>query len=286
MPGGVGGARASLASTRFEAAAGGDPSQSGQHAPRGRANLPPTLHRRSTTNDRRLAMPRFPNGRRPALSSYAPFLEEQQRVGVVVTPLGDGERRLLLRQREQQSAGRLPDDEPGRSVQAQTLLQFREKRRRVHRCPRCRLGRKRGVSREPRCAAPKPSGVSSRPTASSSVAAVAGHAGGAEAAERRPRGRPSAAGFHQSGHVFVADPVAAFCPKAAVRAMQSGASPPARLLLLCVLFRSSWLAVEGGRGRRRHSAASPGRTGGRGRVGRRGCWRSKTGNDPSPREVA
>jgi len=29
------------------------------------------------------------------------------------------------------------------------------------------------------------------------------------------------------------------CPKGAVRAM------PARLLLLCLLFRSSWLAVEG-----------------------------------------
>jgi hypothetical protein len=58
------------------------------------------------------------------------------------------------------------------------------------------------------------------------------------------------------------------CPKAAVRAM------PSRLLLLCVLFRSSWLAVEGGRGRRRQSAASPGRTGRRGRVGRRGWWRS------------
>ena len=32
-----------------------------------------------------------------------------------------------------------------------------------------------------------------------------------------------------------------FCPKAAVRAM------PARLLLLCLLFRSSWLTVEGDR---------------------------------------
>ena len=50
---------------------------------------------------------------------------------------------------------------------------------------------------------------------------------------------------------------------------------PARLLLLCLLFRSSWLTVEGGRGRRRHSAASPGRTGSRGRVGGRGCWRSE-----------
>ena len=49
---------------------------------------------------------------------------------------------------------------------------------------------------------------------------------------------------------------------------------PARLLLLYVLFRSSWLTVEGGRGRRRHRAASPGRTGSRGRVGRRGWWRS------------
>jgi len=58
------------------------------------------------------------------------------------------------------------------------------------------------------------------------------------------------------------------CPKAAVRAM------PARLLLLCVLLRSSWLTAEGGRDRRRHSAASPGRTGSRGRVGGRGWWRS------------
>ena len=36
MPGGVGGARASLASTRFDAAAGGNHGQSGQHAPCGR----------------------------------------------------------------------------------------------------------------------------------------------------------------------------------------------------------------------------------------------------------
>ena len=51
----------------------------------------------------------------------------------------------------------------------------------------------------------------------------------------------------------------------------------ARLLLLCLLFRSSWLTVEGGRGRRRHSAASLGRTGSRGRVGRRGRSRSRGG---------
>jgi hypothetical protein len=37
--------------------------------------------------------------------------------------------------------------------------------------------------------------------------------GGAEAAERRPRGRPSTAGSTNSGHVFVADPVAAFVRK-------------------------------------------------------------------------
>ena len=43
MPGGVGGVRASLASTRFDAAAGGNHSQSGQHAPCGRGSLPPTL---------------------------------------------------------------------------------------------------------------------------------------------------------------------------------------------------------------------------------------------------
>jgi hypothetical protein len=60
-----------------------------------------------------------------------------------------------------------------------------------------------------------------------------------------------------------------FCPEAAVWAV------PARLLLLCLLLRSSWLTVEGDRqGRRRQSAASPGRTGSRGRVGRRGWWRS------------
>ena len=38
---------------------------------------------------------------------------------------------------------------------------------------------------------------SSRPAASPSIAGVAAHAGGAEDAERRPRGRPSTAGFHQ-----------------------------------------------------------------------------------------
>ena len=57
---------------------------------------------------------------------------------------------------------------------------------------------------------------------------------------------------------------------AAVRAM------PARLLLLYLLLRSSWL-TGGARppGQRRRSAASPGWTGSRGRVGRRGWWRSK-----------
>jgi hypothetical protein len=50
-----------------------------------------------------------------------------------------------------------------------------------------------------------------------------------------------------------------------------------RLLLLCLLLRSSWLTVEGGRGRRRHSAASPGRTGRRG-VGQRGCLASRSGS--------
>ena len=66
------------------------------------------------------------------------------------------------------------------------------------------------------------------------------------------------------------------CPKAAVRAM------PARLLLVCLLFRSSWLTVEGGRGRRRHSAASPRPTGSRRRVGRRGWWRSKPAVSAAP----
>ena len=45
-------------------------------------------------------------------------------------------------------------------------------------------------------------------------------------------------------------------------------------LLLCLLLRSSWLTVEGGRGRRRHSAASPGRRDSCDRVRGRGCWRS------------
>jgi hypothetical protein len=63
---------------------------------------------------------------------------------------------------------------------------------------------------------------SSRPTVSSSIAGVAGHAGGAEAAERRPRDRPSTAGFANSGRVLVADPVAAF-----VRQQQPAAAPNA-----------------------------------------------------------
>jgi hypothetical protein len=56
----------------------------------------------------------------------------------------------------------------------------------------------------------------------------------------------------------------------------------ARLLLLCLLFKSSWLTVEGGRGRRRHSAASPGRTGSRSRVARRGCGVPKEESDGAP----
>ena len=61
------------------------------------------------------------------------------------------------------------------------------------------------------------------------------------------------------------------CPEAAVRAV------PARLLLSCLLFRSSWLTVTvdgdrhfGAAG----GAASPGRTGNRGGAGRRGWSRS------------
>ncbi len=54
---------------------------------------------------------------------------------------------------------------------------------------------------------------------------------------------------------------ACLTPGAAVRVV------PGRLPLLCLPLRSSWLTVEGGRGRRRRSAASPGRTGRRGRVG-------------------
>jgi hypothetical protein len=45
--------------------------------------------------------------------------------------------------------------------------------------------------------------------------------------------------------------------------------------------RRSWLTVEGGR----QAAASPGRTGSRGRVGRRGCWRSVAGAVPAVGET-
>jgi hypothetical protein len=80
-------------------------------------------------------------------------------------------------------------------------------------------------------------------------------------AETSVRARASTQGRrHQRG---------SYCREAAVRAM------PVRLLLSCLLLRSSWLTVEGDRhSRRRRSAASPGRTGIRGRVGQRGWWRS------------
>jgi len=57
------------------------------------------------------------------------------------------------------------------------------------------------------------------------------------------------------------------CPEAAVRAV------PARLLLLCLLFRSSWLTVEGDRDF--GAAGVPPRPGSRCGAGRRGWWRSK-----------
>jgi hypothetical protein len=82
------------------------------------------------------------------------------------------------------------------------------------------------------------------------------------------RGRPSPSACTTVGHV-VGRHGGCVCPEAAVRAV------PARLLLLCLLLGSSWLTVDGGCGRRRQSAASPGRTGSRGRVGQRGWWRSK-----------
>ncbi len=63
---------------------------------------------------------------------------------------------------------------------------------------------------------------------------------------------------------------------AAVRAVS------ARLLLLCLLLRSSWLAAEG---RRQVGAARvlhrPGPTGSCGRVGGRGCWRSEPAVSPT-----
>ena len=76
-------------------------------------------------------------------------------------------------------------------------------KRSSHRCrdKRCSVSTKRGrVARSP-ARRRQACCLSSRPTASSSVSGVAGHAGGAEAAERRPRGRPSTAGSTNSGHV-------------------------------------------------------------------------------------
>jgi hypothetical protein len=64
--------------------------------------------------------------------------------------------------------------------------------------------------------------LSSRPTASSSVAGVGGHAGGAEAAERRPRGRPSTAGFHQFGPCLGRGSGGHLCPIGATRRARSG----------------------------------------------------------------
>jgi len=61
-------------------------------------------------------------------------------------------------------------------------------------------------ARTPRCRS------SSRPTASSSVAGVAGHSGRAEAAEHRPRGRPSAAGVHQFGRCLRLESGGRLCP--------------------------------------------------------------------------
>ena len=80
---------------------------------------------------------------------------------------------------------------------------------------------------------------------------------------------PSCHCFGDAGAARTSRPRDSICPNPAVRAV------PARLLLLCLLLGSSWLTVDGGCGRRRQSAASPGRTGSRGRVGRRGWWRSE-----------
>ena len=63
---------------------------------------------------------------------------------------------------------------------------------------------------------------------------------------------------------------------AAVRWEQSGRGRGDCCSCACYL-RSSWLAGDGGHGRRRQSAASPGRAGSGGRPDGRGWWRSKAG---------
>jgi hypothetical protein len=97
---------------------------------------------------------------------------------------------------------------------------------------------------------------SSRPTASSSVARVAGHAGGAGAAERRPCGRPSTAGFHQFGPCLRRGSSGHLCPTAAA---SGGGARIESWLLACE--RDSARSIAG-------VAASPGRAGARGGQGR------------------
>ena len=108
---------------------------------------------------------------------------------------------------------------------------------------------------------------------------MAGHARGAEAAERRPRGRPSAAGFHQFGPCLRRGSGGCLCPKSSVRAV------PPRLLLLCLLLRSSWLTVEGGR----HGAVGVRhRRGGRAALAVSvsvGWWRSNSQLSPPRRQT-
>jgi hypothetical protein len=67
---------------------------------------------------------------------------------------------------------------------------------------------------------------------------VAGHPGGADAAERRPRGRPSTAGFHQFGPCLRRGSGGRLCPIPPVRA------PPAALLLCCLQDSVAWLAPD------------------------------------------
>jgi hypothetical protein len=59
---------------------------------------------------------------------------------------------------------------------------------------------------------------SSRPAASSSAAGVAAHAGGAEAAERWPRGRPPTAGLQQFGSLACGEPGGRITPTPAMAA--------------------------------------------------------------------
>ena len=97
---------------------------------------------------------------------------------------------------------------------------------------------------------------------------MAAHPGGAAAAERRPRGRPSTAGLHQLRPPRRRAAGGRLCPVATVWVVT------AKLLLSCLLPSGSRLAPEPTAAGDGESAASSRLTDSLGRLGRRGCSRS------------